>query len=103
METVQHERPTTVDQRTTLSDRLFRAPNGKIVLAQMPNPPLIGWAVFGILVLVVKTGRVHAGAASLSRALLLTWAYMEIAQGINWFRRILGAVVFVIVAVSYFM
>lgn len=90
------------DTERSLADKMFRAPNGKIVLAQLPNPPLAGWAVCAILAALIDHGRAHTGFDRLSSALLLVWAYLEITEGVNWFRRGLGAVVAISVVVGFF-
>lgn len=58
---------------------------------QFPNPPLI------VAVLAGAIGRTARGPLSrkatlLSRLALLLWSAEEMATGVNWFRRLLGAV-----------
>ena len=59
-------------------------------IAQWPNPPLL--VAFGGLLLAALThGSVHAYARAVFYVGLAAWAYGELASGVNWVRRALGA------------
>lgn len=61
-------------------------------LAQWPNPPL--WAaIAGFVVSRLAGGLVGGIAEAIFFLAIGAWAYLEIAEGVNWFRRCLGAVV----------
>jgi hypothetical protein len=76
-----------------LFDKIFRDSNGEIVLAQTPNLPLIGWIVASLLKLVVTNGKISLGLEALAFGCLFTWAWEELFQGVNYFRRALGLIV----------
>ena len=73
--------------------KLFKDDGGKIVIWQTPNIPLIGWAVFSVLTHILPTGRWQLFAGYVSFGFIFTWAWLELTQGISYFRRILGAAV----------
>ncbi|MEG4275520.1 MULTISPECIES: hypothetical protein [unclassified Microcoleus] len=79
----------------TLFDRTFRDSEGKIVIAQMPNLPLSVGIVASLLTLVVTTGKVNLGLDLVAFGSLFTWAWEELFQGVNYFRRALGLIVLV--------
>jgi len=79
----------------TLVDKTFRDSNGNIVVAQMPNLPLILWFVSSILTLIFKTGTINTGLDVVATGSLFTWAWLEIFEGVNYFRRGLGLVVLI--------
>ncbi|MEH2332823.1 hypothetical protein [Nostoc sp.] len=79
----------------TLVDKTFRDSNGKIVLAEMPNPPLILWIVASLLTLVFTSGKINTVLDFLANGSLFTWAWMELFQGVNYFRRALGLAVLI--------
>ncbi|HYW22169.1 MAG TPA: hypothetical protein VE956_23215 [Nodularia sp. (in: cyanobacteria)] len=79
----------------TLVDKTFRDSNGEIVLAQMPNLPLIVWIVASLLALVFTSGKINTVLDVLANGSLFTWAWMELFQGVNYFRRALGLAVFI--------
>ncbi|MGB8687876.1 MAG: hypothetical protein WCD53_11145 [Microcoleus sp.] len=79
----------------TLFNKVFRDREGKIVLAQMPNLPLMVWIVASLLKMIFTTGRINIGLDVLAFGSLFTWAWEELFQGVNYFRRALGFLVLV--------
>lgn len=79
----------------TLFDRTFRDGEGKIVLAQPPNLPILVWGAASLLQLIVTSGKLHAGLEWVAFGALFTWAWLELFQGVNYFRRALGLVVLI--------
>lgn len=69
---------------------------------QAPNPPLWGWIVFRTASLIFSSGRAHHGLAFLASASLFTWAYLELAHGVNGFRRTMGALAVAAIVVGQF-
>jgi hypothetical protein len=76
-------------------DKIFKDSSGKIVIAQMPNLPIIIWAVLSLLKIVYKTGRINIGLDILASVSLSVWAVQELFQGVTYFRRGLGTVVLI--------
>ncbi len=68
-------------------------------LVQFPNPPLI-LALAAGAVGRLTTDSTHRAAVAVSYVALSIWAYEEARSGVNWFRRGLGAVVLVYVAIA---
>ncbi|BAZ46084.1 hypothetical protein NIES4102_31120 [Chondrocystis sp. NIES-4102] len=79
----------------TLFDKIFRDSEGNIVIAQPPNLPIILWGVASLLKLVFTSGLVNVGLDLIAFGSLFTWAWLELFQGVNYFRRFLGFVVLV--------
>lgn len=82
-------------KENTLFDKIFRDSNGNIVIAQKPNLPLIVWIVTSILALIFTSGKINTVLDLLAYGSLFTWAWLEIFQGVNYFRRGLGLVVLI--------
>ena len=80
---------------TTLFDRTFRDSEGKIVLAQPPNPPILVWGAASLLQLIWTNGKIYAGLDLIAFGCLFTWAWQEVFQGVNYFRRAIGLVVLI--------
>lgn len=59
-------------------------------LAQFPNPPL-AVALAGVVAERLTEDRAHDYAEAVVSVGLAIWAYGELAEGVNWFRRVLGA------------
>ena len=77
-------------------EKCYKDKNGKITLAQIPNPPLIVGLLAGLLRSVLGHGTVHGVLDLVGFGALFTWAWLELFQGSNYFRRLLGAVVLVL-------
>jgi hypothetical protein len=86
--------------QNTLFDKIFRDSDGNIVLAQMPNLPIIVWITASLLKLVFTTGVGNTGLDAVAFGSLFTWAWLELFQGVNYFRRAVGLVVLIGVMVS---
>lgn len=63
----------------------------RLALWQRPNLALAGWFILTIINHFADSSKV----SWLATALIFTWAYMELFQGVNWFRRVLGLLVIV--------
>lgn len=84
----------------TLFNRTFRDSDGNIVIAQMPNLPILVWLAATLLELLVTTGNFHRGLDAVAFGSLFTWAWQELFQGVNYFRRSIGLVVLLSVIAS---
>ena len=84
----------------TLFDKTFRDSEGNIVIAQPPNLPLLVGLTATVLKLIVKSGNIHTGIDAVAFGSLFTWAWLELFEGINYFRRALGLVVLIGVVAS---
>lgn len=91
-----------VNHETVLNiwDKFWKDKHGDVVIWQMPNPFLIGWAVLTILCLVTggKTSDVFGGLGDVS---LVIWSFLEIFKGVNYFRRLLGVIVLIFAVASF--
>ena len=58
-------------------------------IVQFPNAPLILAFASGLLASNIH-GREHAYAQAVSYLAMAIWAYLELFQGVNAFRRLLG-------------
>lgn len=80
---------------TTLFDRTFRDSQGNIVIFQMPNLPILVGIGAIILQLILPSGKLQTGADLVAYGALFTWAWLELFEGVNYFRRAVGLVVLV--------
>jgi hypothetical protein len=72
----------------------------RFVLVQLPNAPLWVGLAGSVVAGVTDDGVVHDGARVVATVGLAVWAAMELLQGVNWFRRVLGAAFLVYLIVS---
>lgn len=82
-------------QEATLFDRTFRDREGNIVLAQAPNLPLLVGLAATLVQYILPNGKLHTALALVAFGALFTWAWQELFEGVNYFRRAIGLVVLV--------
>lgn len=75
----------------TLFNRTFRDSDGNIVIAQKPNLPLLVGLTATLSNLLLTSGNLHSGLDALAFGSLFTWAWQELFQGVNYFRRTSGS------------
>ncbi|HVC35997.1 MAG TPA: hypothetical protein VNE40_00930 [Candidatus Dormibacteraeota bacterium] len=85
-----------------LLQKTFKDKEGSIVIGQFPNLPLFGWILLQIVALNIHKGHARTAFQDLAMASLFTWSYLEITDGANYFRKLLGFVIMIVVVVSYF-
>jgi hypothetical protein len=79
-------------QQTTLFDRTFRDSEGNIVIAQMPNLPVLVGLTATFLRFVSPSGNIQTALGLIGFGALFTWAWQELFDGVNYFRRSLGLI-----------
>lgn len=89
--------------KSTSVMQFFKDKQGRIVIFQAPNSPLIGWFIFTLLSLLWSTNqpKIDYLFAMLSFGFIFTWAWLEITSGVNYFRRALGLIVLIIAVWFY--
>ncbi len=76
-------------------DTIFRDDKGEFVIIQPPNLPIIIWSTASILKLVFPKGDLYTGLDFVAVCSLTIWSFLEIFQGVNYFRKGLGVVVLI--------
>lgn len=76
--------------------------DGKLVLAQKPNLPILGWAVFKLASMTTSSQPAKTGLESIATGFLFVWAYLEITEGDSNFRKLLGLIVLGFMLVGFF-
>ena len=84
----------------TFFNQVFRDDEDKIVLGQPPNLLIIVWITVTLLKMIFATGKINTGLEVIAFGTLFTWAWEELFQGVNYFRRILGFIVIISLIVS---
>jgi hypothetical protein len=80
----------------------FRNSAGKIVTIQRPNGPLMVWIILEAISVAVHRQPLKKDIGLVSMASLAVFAYLEITDGVNYFRRLLGLAVMIAVVVGFF-
>ncbi|MBE9060413.1 hypothetical protein [cf. Phormidesmis sp. LEGE 11477] len=79
-------------KEVTLFDRIFRDSEGNIVVAQPPNLPVLVGVAAAILQSLLPSGQLQRAAELFAFGALFTWAWQELFDGVNYFRRALGLI-----------
>lgn len=79
-------------EEATLFDRTFRDSKGNIVIAQPPNLPVLVGAAATLLYFVLSGSELQTAIGLVAFGALFTWAWQELFEGVNYFRRALGLV-----------
>lgn len=79
---------------------IFKDNQGKFVIAQKPNLPIIVWALATIVGLVVDGENFGRALDIIALTSLVYWALLEIFRGVNLFRRILGFIVLTLLTIN---
>lgn len=85
-----HDLEKTEAKGATLFDRTFRDSEGNIVIFQMPNLPSLLGSAAALLYFVLPSGKIQTAFALIAFGTLFTWAWQELFEGVNYFRRSLG-------------
>ena len=81
--------------KDSLFDKTFRDSDGQIAIAQMPNLPILVWVGAVLLKLIFTSGQIYLLLDTIAFGTLFTWAWEELFQGVNYFRRGLGLLVLI--------
>lgn len=81
-------------------EKCYKDDQGKVSFAQPPNLPIIVWVVSVVLQKLISNGTIYNLVSVIGFGALFTWAWLEIFQGSNYFRRILGLVVLIMAIAS---
>jgi hypothetical protein len=83
-------------KQRSLVDKIFKDKEGKVVLWQVPNAPLLLWAFSEVLNEFVAHGSFKTLCMAVAFGALFTWAWLEMTTGVNYARRALGVIVLVL-------
>jgi hypothetical protein len=97
-----HDKTNSPIYERDLWDKFWRDHHGSIVIAQMPNVWLIVWLILEMVSLLVSSHHVEIVSWWLATAALGVWSLLEIFQGVNYFRRLLGVCVALLTLLSIF-
>lgn len=85
-----------------MESRIWHDREGRLVIYQRPNVWLIAWAVMDVASIFAPYKKISGITWLLGAVALTVWALLELFKGVNYFRRILGLVVLIVIMVSLF-
>ncbi|WP_299168536.1 hypothetical protein [uncultured Arthrobacter sp.] len=63
---------------------------GQQTIAKRPNAPIVGWALLGAASMMALDEKNRRALSAASKACLMVWAALELAEGDSGFRRTTG-------------
>lgn len=78
------------DVRKSFADKCIKDSDGRLLLGQRPNLPL-GVGLLALLASWPLEGRAQYIVLMIAFGAWFTWAWLELFQGLNYFRQALGA------------
>ncbi|WP_013334384.1 hypothetical protein [Gloeothece verrucosa] len=84
----------------TFFDSYFRDDEGNIVIAQKPNLPFLVALVTTLAKFLVPSGNIYLALDAVAFGAWFTWAWLELFNGVNYFRKTLGLAVLLFVVAS---
>ena len=85
-----------MNKNKSWKDKVAKDKNGRLTLWQSPNLPLVAWAVATLASKLVVHGKPHQTLELIAFGAIFTWAWLELFSGVNYFRRALGVIVFIL-------
>jgi hypothetical protein len=85
----------------TVIDWFFKDKHGKWAIIQLPNFLLWLWILLLTINLFIPDSPLKTGLKLLQSSVLFAWAYIELIDGLSRFRKVLGAVILVVVVAGY--
>lgn len=76
---------------------IFKDDQGKFVIAQKPNLPIIVWALGTLFGLFIDNGSLGRAIDIIALTSIIYWALLEVVSGLNLFRKLLGSLVLLLI------
>ncbi len=89
--------------KKSFSDKFWHDKHGKFVVAQKPNVFLWIWIAGFLLSIISQTNTVIRDISWIAGISIIIWAILEIGWGVNYFRRLLGLSVLLLIISSRFL
>lgn len=83
-------------QDQSFIEKCYKDSEGKVVVFQSPNVPIMGWLVFTLAARIFPTGTAHELSTILAFGSLFVWGWLELFYGVNYLRRLLGLLILVV-------
>ncbi len=87
--------------KRSFSQKFWEDKHGNVVVWQKPNIWLTAWFVALVAKWMLPSGWPSSTAGILSLIALIVWAVLEVYKGVNYFRRLVGLLVLLLLAFSH--
>jgi hypothetical protein len=87
----------------TFSQKFWDDKHGHFVVWQKPNTVLIIWFVTVVLTIILPDGFLERDLSFIGELAIIAWGIMELGWGVNYFRRLLGFCVLLLIVTARFL
>jgi len=87
-------------RNATFWDKFWRDKYGRDVIWQKPNLFLSTWFIATVFTWFLPFVGIKRGLGVIATVALLTWSLLEIGKGVNYFRRLIGFLILVILIIN---
>lgn len=87
----------------TFSEKFWHDKDGKFVVWSRPNVFLWVWIAATVISIIMNSNSVSRAIVFVGGISIFIWAVLEIFKGVNYFRRLLGFCVLLLIIVSKFL
>jgi hypothetical protein len=92
----------TKNYKQSLWGKFWRDNEGKVVIFQWPNIWLVIWVICEFIAILSSSKSIYNVTWWVGTVALAIWALLEIVKGVNYFRRLLGFLVALLIVISIF-
>jgi hypothetical protein len=90
-------------RKQSFSDKFWHDKHGNFVVWQKPNIFLWIWIVALVVSIVMSSNSFSRDLSWLGGIAIIIWAVLELVRGVNYFRRLLGLSVLLLIIASHFL
>jgi len=87
----------------TFSDKFWHDKDGNLVVWSKPNIFLWVWIAATVISIVMTTNSLERAITFVGGIAIIIWAVLELGWGVNYFRRLLGLCVLLLIVISRFL
>jgi len=95
-----HTRARYASHGRSLWDKFWKDKSGQVVITHVPNIWLVLWIVFELVSLFSASQKFAEITSWIASGALAIWALLEIFKGVNYFRRLLGLIILILIVLS---
>lgn len=90
-------------RKQSFSDKFWNDKHGRFVVWQRPNALLWIWIIATAISIIMSANLLERILTSLGEIAIFIWALLELSRGVNYFRRMLGLGVLLLLAASFLL
>lgn len=87
----------------SFTEKFWHDKHGQVIIYERPNIPALVWLATFVLTVILPDNTFERYLSALSEIAIIVWAVMEVGWGTNYFRRLLGLCVLLLIMTARFI